>query len=121
MDSRLRKMIIGDINGNIKVYNPMNGAIMKSCVDTMDCAVQQLLYVNDDSRFIAGYENGHIRVYDESHIDDCMLLRTFDSFNIHKDLISMYYCAADKTLASSSSSENTIKFWYNITNIYIYI
>eukprot|EP01041_Mallomonas_annulata_P000978 gene978-1912_t len=111
MDDRRRKIVIGDILGRIKVYNPINGTPMKSCAGDLKCAVQSLAYVDESRKFIAGYVNGHIRIYDESHLDDCMLLRAFDVLNIHSNLTSMSYSVCDKTVASASSSEHTVKFW----------
>ena len=57
--------MIGDVFGRINVYNPANGDLMKTCVDDVHETVVALEYISSSRRFVAGYSNGIMRVYDE--------------------------------------------------------
>lgn len=111
LDDRKRKIIIGDILGQIKVYNPLNGSYMKSCPHDIKSVVLCLSYINDCHRFIAGFSNGIIRLHDESNLDDCNVIRVFDAYNIHPELLSMSYSAIDRTLVTSGSVGQLVKLW----------
>ena len=88
LDNRKRKIVLGDVTGNIGVYNPLNGALMKSIVNDVHCAVVALMYVatGDTRRFIAGFANGLIRVYNEDSLEDCGLIRSFDTSYSYTEL-----------------------------------
>ena len=89
LDDRKRKMVVGDAMGHINVYNHLNGQKMKTSSGRRNAsAVISLVYINSTIRFIAGYENGLIRVFDENPIEDCNVLRTFDPFKMHTELLS---------------------------------
>ena len=111
LDNRSRKIILGDIHGRVRVYNPLNGAFMKSCPDDIRFSVQALQYVNESRRFIAGYANGSIRIYDESKLDECPLLRSFDSLSSSADLMGMLFSPSDRSIASAGSVGNIVKLW----------
>ena len=111
LDNRKRKIIIGDINGEIKVYNPLNGSYMKSCVHDIVSVVVSLSYVDHSRRFLAGYVNGNMRLYDESNLDDCQILRNFDRFNLHTELTSLLYLEADRTVVTVGTVGEPVKLW----------
>lgn len=111
LDDRKRKIIIGDVNGKITVFNPLNGSFMKSCVHDVKSPVVSLQYIDDSRRFICGFMNGTLRLYDESKLDDCSVMRVFDKYNLHPELVSMIFCTADRTLVSAGSVGQPIKFW----------
>lgn len=113
MDGRKRKLLIGDSAGHLRVYNPMNGAVLKACQDDDSYqAVQSVAYVNDAKRFIAGYSDGYIREFDDCrHSDECPLLRSFAISSISPDLTNMAFSQVDHTVVSTCSGSNTLKLW----------
>ena len=111
LDDRKRKIVIGMIGGQIDVYNPQNAQLMKSCVDDVGHAVINLAYDSENRRFVAGYANGLLRLYDESALEDCPLIRTFDEFHNHPELLNVVFCVQDSTLATAGSSSEFIKLW----------
>ena len=61
LDDRMRKIVIGDVLGRINVFNPQNGALMKSCQDDVHTAVVALAYVaeNDTRRYVIRTFSSH--------------------------------------------------------------
>ena len=112
LDDRMRKIVIGDNVGRIHVYNPANGVLMKSCVDDVHETVVDLQYICSTRRFVAGYANGLIRIFDESALDDCPLIRNFDDFNRHPELLALRYSEEDaKTVASVGGASEFVRLW----------
>lgn len=111
LDDRKRKIVIGDVHGRINVYNPANGMLMKSCQDDVHETVVSLQYVNATRRFVAGYSNGLMRIYDESALDDCPLVRNFEEFNRHPELIDLKYSDVDNSVLSLGSSSSYVRMW----------
>jgi WD40 repeat protein len=113
MDDRFRKILIGDTTGHISVFNPLNGGLMKSCPEDIDATVVSINYVvaGNTRRFVAGYGNGVIRIYDESALDDCATLRQFDQYHSHPEQLSVHYCGLDDTVAAASSSAELVRLW----------
>lgn len=103
--------MIGDIHGNIGVYNPSNGAIMKYAHDTSGCIVVALQYVNSSRYFIAGFVNGLMRIYDENSIEDCSVVRTFEAFNMHPELLCLSFNETDNTVATAGASSGVVRLW----------
>jgi hypothetical protein len=99
------------VNGRINVYNPLNGNYMKSCPHDISSVVMSLVYLSDHRRFLAGYVNGAIRLYDENKLDDCFTIRTFDFFNSHRELLLMSYSSVDRSVVTAGSIGQPIKFW----------
>lgn len=114
LDDRKRKIVIGNVRGKIGVYNPSNGALMKSVVDDNTTAVVAIEYVNETRRFIAGFANGYMKIFDENTLEDCAALRTFESFNMHPELLTLSFNQLDKTVASAGASSGVARLWnYN--------
>mmetsp|Transcript_10420 Transcript_10420/g.15848 ORF Transcript_10420/g.15848 Transcript_10420/m.15848 type:complete len:1219 (+) Transcript_10420:174-3830(+) len=111
LDNRKRKIIIGDVQGNISVYNPLNGTYMKSCPNDVHSVVISLCYLNDSRRFLAGYVNGVLRLYDETKLDDCHTLRTFDIYNMHPELVFMGTCNTDRSVITTGAFGQPLKIW----------
>ena len=111
LDDRKRKIIIGDIFGGIRVYNPLNGSYMKSCIHDIQSVVVSLAYVAHSRRFLAGYVNGIMRLYDETNLDDCQILRNFDRFNFHSELCNLLFLEADRTVVTVGTLGEPVKFW----------
>jgi WD40 repeat protein len=93
------------------VYNPLNGAYMKSCANDIDSVVISLVYLGDNRTFLAGYVNGTMRLYDESKLDDCLTLRTFDAYNSHSELVMMTYCPVDRSVITTGAIGQPLKIW----------
>ena len=114
LDDRKRKIVIGTMNGRIDVYNPLNAQLMKSC--PWDEAVQgqavvSLEYDSDTRRFIAGYANGLMRVYDEGALEDCPLIKEYDHFHGHPELLTIIFNSTEGSLATAGSSDEWLKLW----------
>ena len=112
LDDRKRKMVIGDVTGTIQVYNHVNGQFMKSASSGVPnpFPVIALEYLDEDKRFIAGYANGMVRVYDENAMEDCCVVRTLDySLLLHPEMSSMVFNPYDRSLVTSGS--NLVCFW----------
>lgn len=111
LDDRKRKIIFGDVHGRITVYNPLNGAYMKSCANDIESVVNSLVYLGENRTFLAGYVNGTMRLYDESKLDDCLTLRTFDAYNSHSELVLMTYCSLDRSVITTGAIGQPLKIW----------
>jgi WD40 repeat protein len=114
LDDRKRKILLGDVKGNIGVFNCTNGAKMKGVQDNIHYAVIALQYVNAERRFIAGYANGLMRIYDENSLEDCNIVKTFDSFNRHQELLCLVYNEGDNTVATVGASSGVARLWDNV-------
>ena len=111
LDDRLRKIVVGDVIGRINVYNPANGTLMKTCVDDVHETVVDLQYIKSSRRFVAGYANGLMRIYDEGALDDCPLIRSFEEFNRHPELLGLRYSEDDRTVASTGGASEFVRLW----------
>ena len=112
LDDRKRKMILGDVHGCIGVYNYSNGALMKTVYNEDNpFTVIALEYVDETKRFIAGFGNGIIRLYDENALEDCNVLRTFDAFNMHPELIGLSFNPIDLTVATTGAMCAVVRLW----------
>jgi len=87
LDNRKRKIIIGDIKGHISIFNCSNGQEMKSVHRPYDSAVCSLDYYNETKRFLAGFVNGIVAIFDENVMEECLLVRQIEVFgNLHRQL-----------------------------------
>jgi hypothetical protein len=111
LDDRERKVVIGDIRGRIGVYNSSNGALMKSVYHSNTSIVIGLQYFNEVKRFLAGYQNGEICLYDENDIEECHMLRSFELFNRHPELLSFGFCPESRTVMTSGACSNVARLW----------
>jgi len=114
LDDRRRKIVVGTMNGRIDVYNPLNAQLMKSCPYNEDVeghAVVSLCYDSESRRFIAGYANGLMRLYDEGALEDCPLIREYDRFHGHPELLKIIFDQDEGTIATAGSSSEWIKLW----------
>lgn len=111
LDDRKRKIVIGDVSGAIAVYNPVSGGVMKSTTHDNFFIVVALEYIDDVRRFLAAYKNGVMRLYDESGLEDCNLLMTFESNYSHLEAINMVFNTVDYTVATFGASSDTVILW----------
>jgi hypothetical protein len=84
---------------------------MKSCPHDIHSIVISLLYLNDGRRFIAGYASAIIRIYDESKLDDCSTIRTFELNVFEPELNLMDYCSLDRSILTTSAQGQSLKIW----------
>lgn len=56
-----------------------------------------LEYIDDVRRFLAAYKNGVMRLYDESGLEFCHLLMTFETTHSHSELLNMVVNYTDHT------------------------
>lgn len=111
LDDRKRKIIIGDVTGAIGVYNPGSGVLMKQCPLDHPYMVVALRYVDEPRHFFAGYQNGMIRLYDESGLDQCRLLLSFDRAHFHRELLHSVFNDHDETFTTVGHAEGGFKMW----------
>ncbi|GMH66778.1 hypothetical protein TrRE_jg1548, partial [Triparma retinervis] len=112
LDDRQRKFILGDVNGNMNVYNYSNGALMKKFPPFEDGAtVANLVYCGHAKCVIAASINGNIRIYDELDPENCIVLREFDHNYIHKEGLNMieYVHSSAMVMAAGSQGGDAIK------------
>ncbi|RYH05017.1 hypothetical protein EON65_45870, partial [archaeon] len=109
LDDRKRKIIIGDVTGRIGVYNYSSGAFMKSVHHANPSVVIALEYFNETKRFIAGYSNGLICLYDENVLEECHLIRTFESLNRHPEMLSLKFAAESRTVVTCGESSEVVR------------
>jgi WD40 repeat protein len=133
LDDRRRKIIIGNIAGNIAVYNLSNGSLMKQVEKSNGNygTVMSLAYVDASKRFIAAYQYGNISIYDENTLEECMFIRSFETINksrtvnrtqdiddTHDGFARICYNPYDFTVISTAPASNYAKIWnYNTGKI----
>ena len=83
--------MIGNVSGAIAVYNAASGGVMKTTCHDNFFIVVALQYIDDVRRFVAAYKNGVMRLYDESGLEDCHLLMTFETSHCHMEVLNMVY------------------------------
>jgi WD40 repeat protein len=114
LDDRKRKIIVGTSIGKIMVYNPSNGAYMKSTYDdpdTIDSAVVGLSYIDDKRWLIGGFSNGIMKLYDENRLDDIVVIRVFDRNYRNREVSCMSINLEERIVASAGGVAEPIKFW----------
>ena len=89
LDDRKRKILLGDVNGHINVFNCSNGQHMKGCNYHTHAAVIALQYYDEAKRFLAGFANGVVGIFDENEMEECVLVRCLDAKSQHPELRSM--------------------------------
>jgi WD40 repeat protein len=112
LDDRQRKFILGDVNGNMNVYNYSNGALMKRFPPFEDGGtVANLVYCGHAKCVIAASINGQIRIYDELDPENCIILREFDHNYIHKEGLNMieYFHSSAMVMAAGAQGSDAIK------------
>ena len=112
LDSRKRKMVLGDATGAIFVYNHLNGQQMKtSSGKRCACAVISLAYLDEDVRFIAGYSNGVIRIFDENPLESCPVLKTFETYKCHAEMLCLRFDPLSQTLVTAGTQDGLMRIW----------
>ena len=111
LDDRKRKIVIGDVTGSIAVYNAASGGFMKATCHNNFFVVVALQYIDNVRRFIAAYKNGVMRLYDESGLEDCHLLLTFETAHGHLEVLNMVFNSTDYTIATIGASSDSIILW----------
>eukprot|EP01039_Chlorochromonas_danica_P004668 gene4668-5114_t len=114
LDDRKRKILIGDVSGKIGVYNYSSGALMKTVHHAQPSVVVAIEYYDEGKRFIAGYANGMMCVFDENVLEECHLIRTFEHLNRHNELQSLNFSPYDLTVATCGVDGEVVRLWdYN--------
>lgn len=111
LDDRQRKILIGDVTGKIGVYNYSSGALMKTVHQSNPSVVISLQYFNEMKRFIAGYANGVMCIYDENVLEECHLIRMFENLNRHPELICLRFHEETRTVATCGGSSDVARLW----------
>jgi WD40 repeat protein len=105
LDDRKRKIILGDVNGHIKVFNCSNGQYMKGCNYHTHAAVVSLQYYDEAKRFLAGFANGVVGIFDENEMEECILIRCLDAKSQHSELRSMCLNQESKQILTVGGKE----------------
>ena len=95
------------------MYNPSSGVLMKGCPAStgVQDMVIALRYVDNPRHFFAGFQNGTIRLYDESGLDQCRLILSFDRTHYHRELLHAIYNDHDETFTTVGHAEGSFKMW----------
>ena len=109
--SRKRKTIVGDMRGVIGVYNTNSGVLMKQCPVDVEALVVALRYIDEPRHFLAGYQDGTIRLYDEGGLDQCTLIISFDPQHYHRELLLAVFNEMDETLTTVGHAEGSFRMW----------
>jgi WD40 repeat protein len=92
LDDAQKKFILGDTRGNLKTFNYLNGAIMKTQKGATSREITHIEYVAGIKQIIVTACDGCIYLYDETDKDEFPLVKKMSS---HKDEIT---CAAFSTV-----------------------
>ncbi len=113
LDDRKRKIVIGDVTGRIGVYNYANGALMKTVHhdEAHRSIVVAVEYFDEAKRFIAGYANGSMCLYDENVLEECNLIRTFERFSMHPELLCLKFNPINRTAATAGGASGIARLW----------
>jgi len=111
LDDRKRKILIGDVNGHIGVYNCSNGQLMKGSNHSNSSVVVSLQYYDNAKRFIAGFSNGQVGIFDENEMEECILIRSLESYGQHAELLSMSFHQELKTILTAGEASVVAKLW----------
>lgn len=84
---------------------------MKSVHKYEEAIVVSLAYHDEGKRFLAGYANGLIVVYDENVLEECNRIRCFEEFNRHEEMLALAFCAAQRLVVSAEGSSNVVRLW----------
>ena len=85
LDDRRRKFFVGTSAGHMACHNYQNGACMKKFPPFPNRArVVALCYVHGTRSVIAAAGSGTMRLYDETQLESCQVLRQFDEGYTHR-------------------------------------
>lgn len=73
--------------------------------------VVALVYFDEAKRFIAGYANGDMCLYDENVLEECHLIRKFESHSRHSELLDLRFNYRNRTAATAGGSSGIAKLW----------
>lgn len=113
-DHRKRKIIMGDMQGNVDVFSLHAGALMKSFDKENDTPVLSLVYETSTRSVIAAFIDGVILVYNEAPLQKCEMVLRFDPhFQNVGDLTAMCYSPCSKRLVATASNVvgDAIRLW----------
>jgi WD40 repeat protein len=114
LDDRERKIILGDAAGHVGVYNLSSGALMKSAPDrdsVSPLTVVALRYYDEAKRLIAGYSDGRMILFDEQMQDDVPIIRSFEHYNMHPELLCLLFDPNNLTAITAGLSGDAVKVW----------
>ncbi|KAF0689140.1 Aste57867_19412 [Aphanomyces stellatus] len=115
LDNRCRKFIVGDHDGNIKVYDYLNGSYMKSFAyaETNNRAhlaeVSRLYYCNEYRTVISTSWDTTVCIHDESDPEHGILLRRMTGGHTG-DITSLAF-SHNLSLIATGSLDCTIQIW----------
>ena len=85
--------------------------MMKTSSYRNEATVVSIEYYNIAKRFIAGYANGVVAIFDENDMEDCLLIRTLEPFHQHPHLLSVNFDAERGTLITAGESSGILRIW----------
>eukprot|EP01029_Cantina_marsupialis_P010351 TRINITY_DN2354_c0_g1_i1.p1 TRINITY_DN2354_c0_g1~~TRINITY_DN2354_c0_g1_i1.p1 ORF type:complete len:1690 (+),score=531.32 TRINITY_DN2354_c0_g1_i1:171-5240(+) len=108
-DARKRKFIVSAQNGEIGVYNMLNGAPMKEASDPHEDTVSSLIYCYEDQVCITASWDRSIIFADEMDPDELAMLRKIS--NAHDSDISTCAFSYELSLLASGAANGNIRVW----------
>jgi WD40 repeat protein len=110
LDDRKRKFILGDDQGNICVFNYMNGAMMKS-MNQQGGEILKLIYCMESKAVLSLAADKAIVVHDEMDPEKGNVLRMMDLSQQHTDDITCIALSHPTSLIASGSNDRTVRVW----------
>ena len=109
LDDRKRKFILGDIKGNVKCFNYLNGAMMKDVVPHSE-QISDMIYSVEDRCIISVSWDRKLQILDEEPgEDDIPILRTV--VDAHENDISAAAFSHPLSLIATGDSQGVVKLW----------
>jgi WD40 repeat protein len=74
-------------------------------------AVVSLEYFNEAKRFIAGFANGIVGIFDENNMEDCSLVRTLEPYSQHPELLSARFHKQMRVIVTAGVASGVARLW----------
>jgi hypothetical protein len=84
---------------------------MKTSHFKNESVVVSLEYFDEGKCFVAGFQNGLTCVFDENDMEDCHLVRSFEKYNRHEELLTAKFDPRSRTVATAGGSANVARLW----------
>ena len=114
LDDRERKLILGTDSGEVKVFEYLNGAMMKQLESVAPDArqISKLIYCGVHKMVIKAGWDGAVAIYDEIDAEEVTLLRQMCGSHQNEEVDSIAYSSKLSLVASATSGgEKHIALW----------
>ena len=67
--------------------------------------VVALAYYDGAKRFMGGFANGIIGIFDENVMEECPLMRILEQYNQHPELLDLKFLESTKTVVTAGKNK----------------